>query len=57
MPAPEGYRKALRLMQMAERLTYLLLPLSTHLGLTRASVRKNVVNLKPLLVTYVKCLP
>lgn len=56
MPAPEGYRKALRLMQMAERFN---LPIITFIdtpGAYPASVRKNVVSLKRLLVTYVKCL-
>ena len=56
MPAPEGYRKALRLMQMAERFNLPIITF-TRQGLTLASVRKNVANLKRLLVTYAKCLP
>ncbi|VEI48368.1 acetyl-CoA carboxylase carboxyltransferase subunit alpha [Actinobacillus equuli] len=54
MPAPEGYRKALRLMEMAERLICRLLPLSTHRAHTLVSVRKNVVRRKLSRATYVK---
>ncbi|MFP1463687.1 hypothetical protein ACLB1E_32250 [Escherichia coli] len=57
MPAPEGYRKALRLMQMAERFKDAYHHLySTPRGLIRAWAQKNVVSLKPLHATCVKCL-
>ena len=47
MPAPEGYRKALRLMEMAERLL-------THQELILVSAQKNVVKRKLSLATYAK---
>lgn len=56
MPAPEGYRKALRLMEMADRFN---LPIITFIdtpGLTQVLARKSVVSRKPLHVTCVKCL-
>lgn len=55
MPAPEGYRKALRLMEMAERFK---MPIITFIDtpvLIRASGRKNAASLKRLLATCVKC--
>ena len=49
MPAPEGYRKALRLMQMAERFN---LPIITFIDTPGAypgiGAEERVVNLKPL---------
>ncbi len=48
MPAPEGYRKALRLMQMAERFKMPIITFIDTRGLIRAWAQKNVVSLKPL---------
>lgn len=54
MPAPEGYRKALRLMEMAERFN---MPIITFIDtpLTRAWARKSVVSQKRSRATCVKC--
>ena len=54
MPAPEGYRKALRLMQMAERFKMPII--TTPRGLILAWAQKSAVSLKPLHATCVKCL-
>ena len=54
MPAPEGYRKALRLMEMAERFK---LPIITFIdtpGLIQVLAQKNVVKRKLSLATYAK---
>ncbi len=56
MPAPEGYRKALRLMQMAERFKMPIITFIDTPGLIRAWAQKNAVSLKPLHATCVKCL-
>lgn len=56
MPAPEGYRKALRLMQMAERFKMPIITFIDTPGLIRVWAQKNVVSLKPSRVTCVKCL-
>lgn len=55
MPAPEGYRKALRLMQMAERFKMPIITFIDTPGAYRAWAQKNVVSLKPLHATCVKC--
>ena len=55
MPRPEGYRKALRLMKMAENSRCQLLPLSTHRVLTQVLARKSAVNQRLLLVTCMRC--
>ncbi|CDF98855.1 Putative Acetyl-coenzyme A carboxylase carboxyl transferase subunit alpha [Avibacterium paragallinarum JF4211] len=55
MPAPEGYRKALRLMEMAERFK---LPIITFIdtpGAYPGVGRKNVVNQRRSLAICVKC--
>ncbi len=56
MPAPEGYRKALRLMQMAERFKMPIITFIDTPGLILAWAQKSVVSLKPLHATCVKCL-
>lgn len=56
MPAPEGYRKALRLMQMAERFKMPIITFIDTPGLILAWAQKNAVSLKPLHATCVKCL-
>lgn len=56
MPAPEGYRKALRLMQMAERFKMPIITFIDTPGLIRAWAQKSAVSLKPLHATCVKCL-
>ncbi|BDY92694.1 hypothetical protein MUTS15_13510 [Escherichia coli] len=56
MPAPEGYRKALRLMQMAERFKMPIITFIDTPGHIRAWAQKNVVSRKPLHATCVKCL-
>lgn len=55
MPAPEGYRKALRLMEMAERFNMPIITFIDTRGLTRAWAQKNVVSQKRLRATCVKC--
>ena len=47
MPRPEGYRKALRLMEMAERFKMPSSPSSTPRCLPLASVPKSVASPKP----------
>lgn len=56
MPAPEGYRKALRLMQMAERFKMPIITFIDTPGAYLAWAQKSVVSLKPLHATCVKCL-
>ncbi len=56
MPAPEGYRKALRLMQMAERFKMPIITFIDTRGLILAWAQKSAVSLKPLHATCVKCL-
>ncbi len=52
----KGYRKALRLMQIAERFKMPIITFIDTRGLIRAWAQKNVVSLKPLHATCVKCL-
>ncbi len=47
MPRPEGYRKALRLMEMAERFKMPIITFIDTRALTPASVPKSVVSPKP----------
>lgn len=55
MPAPEGYRKALRLMEMAERFNMPIITFIDTPGLTQAWVPKSAVSPKLSPVTCVKC--
>ncbi len=55
MPAPEGYRKALRLMELAERFNLPIITFIDTLGLIRALVLKSVVSQRLSHVIYVKC--
>lgn len=56
MPAPEGYRKALRLMEMAERFNMPIITFIDTPGLTRVLAQKSAVSLKPSHATCVRCL-
>ncbi len=56
MPAPEGYRKALRLMEMAERFNMPIITFIDTPGAYPAWARKSVVSLKPSPATCVRCL-
>lgn len=55
MPAPEGYRKALRLMEMAERFKMPIITFIDTLAPTRASARKSAASRKRLPATCVRC--
>lgn len=55
MPAPEGYRKALRLMEMAERFNMPIITFIDTPGHTLAWARKSAVSLKLSHVTCVRC--
>ena len=54
MPAPEGYRKALRLMEMAERFKLPIITFIDTQGLIQVLVQKNAVKQKLSLATYAK---
>lgn len=56
MPAPEGYRKALRLMEMAERFNMPIITFIDTPGAYQAWARKSVVSLKLSPATCVRCL-
>lgn len=55
MPAPEGYRKALRLMEMAERFKMPIITFIDTLAPIRALARKSAASRKRLPATCVKC--
>ena len=55
MPAPEGYRKALRLMEMAARFKMPIITFIDTRALIRAWARKSVASLKPSRATCVRC--
>ncbi len=55
MPAPEGYRKALRLMEMAERFKMPIITFIDTRAPTRASARKSVASRKRSPATCVRC--
>ena len=54
MPRPEGYRKALRLMKLAERFRILLLHSLIHRVLILELTLKSAINPKPLRVIFLK---
>ncbi|UWN48303.1 Acetyl-coenzyme A carboxylase carboxyl transferase subunit alpha [Alcanivorax sp. ALC70] len=55
MPKPEGYRKALRLMEMAERFKMPILTFIDTPALSRASTRKSAASPRPLPATCGSC--
>lgn len=56
MPAPEGYRKALRLMEMAERFNMPIITFIDTPGAYPGLAPKSVVSLKPSHATCARCL-
>ena len=56
MPAPEGYRKALRLMEMAERFNMPIITFIDTPGAYRVLALKSAVSLKPSHATCARCL-